>query len=71
MSVKLCNATGIELGTDRMVCGSLVTIRNPYVNGGVSCFILPLTAEPEQSDTDGTIKGFIYVEPSSVRREII
>ena len=34
--VKLCNAIGKELGTNKEVCGSLVTIRNRYVKGGVS-----------------------------------
>ena len=71
MKVQLCNATGRELGTDKVVCGSLVTIRNQYVEGGVRCLILPSTAEEIQVYTDGTIKGFVFVKPESVQREIL
>jgi hypothetical protein len=74
MSIKLCNATGKDIRNGREVCGSLVTIRNPYVEGKLRCFILPSTAEPKQveigKDTD-TISGFVMVDPKTVRNEIL
>lgn len=74
MRTKLSNATGKDIRNGKVVTGSLVTIRNPYVEGKLQCFILPSTAEPKQveigKDTE-TISGFVMVDPKTVVDEIL